>query len=430
MNPGRRADYLLSLQRFGVKLGLQNIRAVLSALGDPQRKFPAVHVAGTNGKGSVCTMLASILREQGFRAGLYTSPHLVDVRERIRVNGRLIPGRDFDRLLGRIRRTIDRLLAEGRVEAHPTYFEVLTILAFLHFAERNVDIAVLEVGMGGRFDATNVIMPLLSVITSISLDHCEFLGRTVTAIAAEKAGIVKPATPVVCGVGDGAAKSVIRRRAAELGAPFLSVFGRDGRLRASKTAAGFRFRYDFCGQTFVLRPRLPGAHQGANAAVAVAAARTLGCIWRPVDRHAIERGIARADWPGRLETVARRPRLILDGAHNEEGARALAAYVRDFVRRPLVLVFAMMKDKAVRKSAKILFPLARRIVLPSIPFARAATPDEIRVLARPFRRKIVVEPDLRRAVALARREAGPRGTVLVAGSLYLIGEFKKIRPRF
>jgi dihydrofolate synthase/folylpolyglutamate synthase len=429
MNPARRGIYLQNLQRFGVKLGLQNIGAVLAACGDPQRRFPSVHVAGTNGKGSVCAMLASILKADGRRVGLYTSPHLADVRERIRIDGRSISAADFDRLLGRIRRTIERLLAAGRLEAHPTYFEVLTILAFLYFAERKVDIAVLEVGMGGRFDATNIVTPMVSVITSISLDHREYLGHTVAAIAFEKAGIIKPGVPVVSGVERGAAAAVIRRRARELGAPLVRAFGRDGTLFAARTAGGFRFRYDFCGEPFAFRLKLRGRHQGENAAVAIAAARTLGCVWKPFDRRVILSGLAAAEWPGRLEAVGRRPLVLLDGAHNEDGARALAAYVRDFVGGPLVLIFAMLKDKAVGRAAGLLFPHPDMIVLTSIPSPRAASPEEILKIAAPFRSKIRIEPDLRAAIALARSQAGSKGTVLVAGSLYLIGEVKKLPRR-
>ena len=426
MNRAGREDYLHNLQRFGVKLGLQNVGAVLSACGDPQRRFPSVHVAGTNGKGSVCAMLASILRADGRRVGLYTSPHLADVRERIRIGGRIISEADFDGLLGRVRRTIDRLLASGRLEAHPTYFEVLTILAFLHFAERQVDVAVIEVGMGGRFDATNIIAPLVSVITSISLDHREYLGSSLAEIAFEKAGIIKPGVPVVSGVEGRAAGAVIRRRARELDSPLVSAFGRDGTLFAARTAAGFRFRYDFCGEPFSFRLKLPGAHQGENAAVAIAAARTLGCVERPIDSRTILSGLAAADWPGRLEAVGRRPLVLLDGAHNEDGARALASYVRDFVRGPLVLVFAMLKDKAVARSAEVLFPRPETIILTSIPSPRAALPEEILKAAPRFRSKIAIEPDLRSAIARARALAGPRGSVLIAGSLYLVGEVKKL----
>jgi dihydrofolate synthase/folylpolyglutamate synthase len=375
-------------------------------------------------------MLASILKKDGRRVGLYTSPHLADVRERIRIDGRPISEADFDRLLGRIRRTIDRLLAAGRLEAHPTYFEVLTILAFLHFAERKVDMAVLEVGMGGRFDATNVVVPVLSILTSISLDHREYLGHTLAAIAFEKAGIIKPGVPVVSGVERGAAAAIIRRRARELGAPLVPAFGRDGALFSARTPGGFRFRYDFCGERFAFSLKLRGGHQGENAALAIAAARTLSYVWKPLDRRVILSGLAAAEWPGRLEAVGRRPLVLLDGAHNEDGARALAAYIRDFVRGPLVLIFAMLKDKAVGRAAGLLFPRPEMIVLTSIPSPRAASPGEILKIAARFHSKIRIEPDLRAAIALARRQAGPRGTVLVAGSLYLIGEIKKLPLRF
>jgi dihydrofolate synthase / folylpolyglutamate synthase len=429
MNPALRGDYLRSLERFGVKLGLRNISVVLAALGDPQRRFPSIHVAGTNGKGSVCAMLASVLRQGGGRIGLYTSPHLADVRERIQINGCLISGPDFDLRLARIRRTILRLLAAGRLEAHPTYFEVLTILAFLYFAERKVEAAVLEVGMGGRFDATNVVTPLVSVITSISLDHREYLGRTLAAIAFEKAGIIKPGVPVVSGVEDGAAEAVISRRAREMGAPLVRAFGRDAELLEARTESGFRFRYEFCGESFPFTLKLRGGHQGENAAVAVAAARTLGCIGKPIDRRSILRGLAAAEWPGRLEAVGRKPLVLLDGAHNEDGARALAEYVRDFIRGPLVLVFAMLKDKAVARAVSLLFPRPQEIILTTIPSPRAASPAGILKTAARFRGKIHIEPDLRVAIAAARRAAGSRGTVLIAGSLYLVGEAKKLSQR-
>lgn len=426
MTPREGREYLRALERFGVKLGLDNIRALLGALGDPQRAFPSVHVAGTNGKGSVCAMLESILRAHGRRAGLYTSPHLVDVRERIRIGGRLIPRSDFARLLGRIRSTIEFLRSEGRLDAPPTYFEVLTTLAFLYFAEKKVDIAVLETGLGGRFDATNVVTPILSVITSIAKDHQEYLGRTLAAIAFEKAGIIKPGVPLVCGAAAGVAGRVIRQRARELGAAWLPVFGRGAALDEAKSPSGRRFRYELEGEMFEFSPGLRGTHQGVNGAVAIAAARALDRAWRPLDKKAIVRGIERAEWEGRLEAVSKRPLVLLDGAHNEDGARALAAYMRDDISGPLVLVFAMMRDKAIRRAAEILFPRPKKVILTSIPYPRASAPEEILAAAPRFRRKIIIEPVLAAALARAKREAGPRGTVLVAGSLFLVGEVKKV----
>ena len=418
-------DYLENLQVHGIKLGLENIKALLADLGDPQESFPLIHVAGTNGKGSVSAMLASLLSRHGYRVGLYTSPHLVRVEERIRIGERLIIGTDFCRLLGVIRRRIGRLLKDGRLTAHPTYFEVVTAIALLYFRERGVDIAVLEVGMGGRFDATNVVTPIASVITSISRDHEEYLGKGLARIAREKAGIIKPWVPVVCGCEKGVARAVIERRARAVRAPFRRVFDRPGRFRAVKTSAGYQFHYNSGRGVYRFKPGLRGYHQGRNAAMAVAAAETIANVWKPLVPARIIAGIERARWPGRLEIVSRRPDVILDGCHNEEGARALARYIGDFVPGRPILVFAAACDKPVRRMATHLFPLARRVILTRFPSPRASDPNEIRRMLPSFKAKTAIEPDPMKAVSLAMVEAGRRGTVVVAGSLFLVGEVKR-----
>jgi dihydrofolate synthase/folylpolyglutamate synthase len=417
--------YLERLQRFGIKLGLENIRTVLASFGDPHYKFPSILVAGTNGKGSVCAMMARILVEHKLRVGLYTSPHLVKVEERIRIGEKLIPQKEFCSLLSLIRGKIEDLLGKGSLECHPTYFEVLTILALLYFAEQKVNMAVLEVGMGGRFDATNVVTPLVSVITTVSKDHQEYLGTKIGQIAFEKAGIIKPGVPVVCGIERGEAYRVIRKRARELGAPFLGVFDEPGCFEAKKLKDRYRFSYRIGGKTYRFSPRLRGAHQGRNAAVAIAAASVLSKCWRTLEKRKIMLGIENADWEGRLEVVCRKPDVILDGAHNEGGARTLKAYIRDFVSPPVVLVFGMMKDKNIERVADLLFPAARRVILTSIPYSRAASPAEIWLKARKFRRKIVLEHSLKKALDMARAEAGLQGTVIISGSLFLVGESKK-----
>jgi dihydrofolate synthase/folylpolyglutamate synthase len=417
--------YLERLQRFGIKLGLENIRTVLASFGDPHYKFPSILVAGTNGKGSVCAMMARILVEHKLRVGLYTSPHLVKVEERIRIGEKLIPQKEFCSLLSLIRGKIEGLLGKGSLECHPTYFEVLTILALLYFAEQKVNMAVLEVGMGGRFDATNVVTPLVSVITTVSKDHQEYLGTKIGQIAFEKAGIIKPGVPVVCGIERGEAYRVIRKRARELGAPFLGVFDEPGCFEAKKLKDRYRFSYRIGGKTYRFSPRLRGAHQGRNAAVAIAAASVLSKCWRTLEKRKIMLGIENADWEGRLEVVCRKPDVILDGAHNEGGARTLKAYIRDFVSPPVVLVFGMMKDKNIERVADLLFPAARRVILTSIPYSRAASPAEIWLKARKFRRKIVLEHSLKKALDMARAEAGLQGTVIISGSLFLVGESKK-----
>jgi dihydrofolate synthase/folylpolyglutamate synthase len=426
MNPGECRDYLGHLQHFGIKLGLENITILLAALGDPHRNFPAIHVAGTNGKGSVSAMLDLILRNHGFRTGLYTSPHLVSVEERVRVNGERIGPREFCVLLDRIRETIDDLMAAGRLVYHPTFFEVLTALAFLHFAERKVDVAVLETGMGGRFDATNVVRPLVSVITTISRDHEKHLGSTLRQIAFEKAGIVKPGVPVVCGVPKGVALEEIRRCARARNAPFFPAFGAGRTLEARRTGGGFRFRYASGADEYAFTPALAGRYQGENAALAIAAAEILSRVWRPLQKSKIVRGVREARWEGRLETVSRRPLVILDGAHNEEGAGSLAAHIKGVIRRPVILVFAAMKDKDIRTMARRLFPQARTVILTQVPYKRSAQPAEILESAREFKDRILLQPDVTKAVCLALAKSAGRTPIVIAGSLFLVGEVKKL----
>lgn len=432
MNPRDCRDYLGRLQHFGIKLGLENIRTLVGALADPQKDFPSIHVAGTNGKGSVSAMLDRILRESGYHTGLYTSPHLVSVEERIRVDGASIPAARFCAHLERIRSVIDELQGAGRLVYHPTFFEVLTALAFLHFAERKVDVAVLEVGLGGRFDATNVVEPLVSVITTISRDHVRHLGTTLRSIAFEKAGIIKPGVPVVCGVPAGAALAEIKRRAAERHAPLIEAFGRGTSLKSRRTRGGYRFLYGDAAGAYAFTPGLAGLHQGANAAAAIRTAEILDRTWRPVPKAAILRGIRDARWPGRLETVSRRPLVILDGAHNEEGVTALAAHIRNVIRRKPILVFGAMKDKDLRTMTRILFPEARSIILTQVPYSRSALPEEAlaaapRRLARDLGDKVRLEPDPAKAVRLALAESRGRIPVVIAGSLFLIGEIKRLR---
>lgn len=430
MTPSQSRAYLDQLQRFGIKLGLENIRAVLASLGDPHRTFPSILVAGTNGKGSVCAMLARIMAEHRLRAGLYTSPHLVRIEERIKVGERKISQKDFCRRLGLIRKKIEGLMKRGILKSHPTFFEVLTTLALLHFAEERVDVAVLEVGMGGRFDATNVVDPLVSVITTVSKDHQEYLGTMIGQIAFEKAGIIKPGIPVVCGIEGGEAYRVIKKRARQVGAPFLGVFDEPGGFQAKKLRDRYSFTYKLGPEIFRFSPQLRGLHQGRNAAAAIAAASVLPKSWRKLDKAKIIRGVERAQWPGRLEVISRSPRVILDGAHNEAGAKTVTAYIQGFVRRPVIFVFGMMKDKNIERVTDILFPSADKVILTSLPIVRAASPVEIWQRARKYRSKIVLEPSLNRALALGRRKAGRRGTVIITGSLYLVGEAKKAERHF
>ena len=426
MNDQECSRYLEKIQNLGIKFGLDNVREILSAFDQPHQKFPSVLVAGTNGKGSVCAFLTRILTLHGLRVGLFTSPHLVKVEERLRIGDKLIPRRVFCRLLARLKEKIDKLIDERKLLNPPTYFEHLCCLAFLYFAEEKVDIAVLEVGMGGRFDATNVVTPLVSVITTISAEHQKYLGRTLSQIAFEKAGIIKSGIPVVCGVEKAQAYMTIKSRAEELQAPFIGVFDWKGCFTRHKKKKGFFFSWKIEGETYSYRPSLAGEHQGRNAAVAIAVCRVISQHWKSLEKEEIIRGIQTTRWEGRLETVSDKPLVLLDGAHNEEGAEALRDYIREFISPPLFFVFAAMRDKNIRKMADLLFPLADKVILTRFPYFRSAHPEELREKVLKHKERIICESDVEQAFRHAVDMAGSEGTVLVAGSIFLIGEIKKI----
>jgi len=420
--------YLEKIQNLGIKFGLDNVRTILSSFGNPHLSYPSLLVAGSNGKGSVCAMLSHILSAHGFRTGLYTSPHLVHVRERIRSQHTPISEKSFSHHLTRLRTRVEELIAAKELLSPPTYFEILSCLAFLYFEEEEVEVAVLEVGMGGRFDATNVAQPLVTAITTISEEHQKFLGDTPAQIAAEKAGIIKPGVPVVCGVEEEESFKTIRARARELKAPFIGAHSEGRYLALVKSDAHHTFSYQFDGHEYLFTPSLRGVHQGRNAAIAIAVSEHLDRQWQKLDRDLIVRGLETTHWPGRLEVISKRPFVLVDGAHNEEGARALSAYVKEFVPKPLILIFAVMKDKKMGNLASILFPLAARVILTRFPYHKAAEPEDILEKAKDFQDRILLEPDVKRAVKIALEEASTEGAVCVAGSLFLVGELKKIFP--
>lgn len=423
MNYEECLDYLEQATRFGIKLGLENIRFLLEEVDCPHQAFPSVLVAGTNGKGSVCAMIQSALQRHDLKIGLYTSPHLVRVEERIRINDELISPNDFCQLLNHLRDKVDELLNSKKLAFPPTYFELLTVIAFQYFAQQKVDLAILEVGLGGRLDATNVVTPLVSVITTISRDHVEHLGRTIKKIAAEKAGIIKPGIPVVCGQLPPAALKVVASRANEVGAPLIQVFGRKKLVKIAKNDSLYAFYHG--SEKYVFRPGLLGDHQARNAAIAIAALNVLKEKWLPLKKEKIIEGIERVRWEGRLEKISEKPEVFIDGAHNEEGARALRRFIEKKRPEKLMLIFSILKDKDIRRVTRQLFPLATKVFLTSIPFSRAAAPEEIDKLGRDLKAPTVIVPDCLEALQLARQEAGEKGVVLISGSLYLVGEIKK-----
>ncbi len=393
--------WLYSLQRFGIKLGLENTRRLLAelarsggfqaAVGDLEIALPwkVVHVAGTNGKGSVCAMIDSICRAQGYRTGLFTSPHLVTFRERIRVNGEMVSKDAIANGLTAIRNVV------ADWDPHPTFFEVTTALALKCFSEAEMDVVILETGIGGRLDATNAVQSDVSVITQIDFDHKEWLGNTLAEIASEKAGIIKPAIPVVCAPQRPEAEKVIRARAADCEASLQFVTGSYG------------------GSPIALR----GQHQKQNAAVAIAALRAAKI---DVDDSAIARGLATVDWPARFQKWDER--TIIDGAHNPAATRALAETWREvFSDQKATLILAILSDKALRAICEALAPIADSVILPRIRSERAAAPEELaKVLSKitpplPYS----IAPTVGDSLTLARSKPNP---ILITGSFHFAGE--------
>jgi len=417
----RAAAYLSSRVRFGIKFGLETMRALCEELQHPERAFPTLLVAGTNGKGSVVAYADAALRASGLAVGRYTSPHLVRVHERIAVGGRDVGPAAFEAAVERVRRAAARLVRARTILAHPTYFEVLTAAALDHFRRARVDVAVLEVGMGGRLDATNVAEPLASAIVSIDKDHEAYLGSALGAIAHEKAGVLRAGRATVLGPLPPEARDAVASEAAAAGARLVDA--REG-ATIMEAEGGLDVRTPHFFYRGV-RP-LAGAHQRDNALVALRLleeARTAGLA---VDLGAAAAALGRTRWPGRLERifVKGHPPLLLDGAHNPAAARALAAYLAD--EPPFVLLFGVMADKDVEAMTRILFPLAQEVVLTRAPSDRAAAPEEIARRAGAGARRARTEADPRRALALAWRRAPAGGQVVVAGSLYLVGEVTRI----
>lgn len=429
-------NYLFGLQRFGIKLGLTNISILLRELGNPQVGLPAVHIAGSNGKGSTAAFLTSILRQGGWRVGLYTSPHLIDFTERIQVNGQPIPVSRVVELTEHIRGIVDKLISRGEIDfipdnqpsskevdpkkAYITFFEFTTAMAFLYFREKGVDIAVMETGLGGRLDATNVIDPLISLITPISLEHKQYLGHTLRQIAWEKAGIIKPQRPVFTSAHQPGVLEVLRQRCAELNSPFY-IWGKDFRAqRSGPHVINFRGRKKFWPN---LTLGLLGSHQIVNASLALAAAEALDELGYSLDEEQIRKGVRQVKWPGRLELIGEKPRILLDGAHNPAATKVLKkALQEDFPRQRLILILGIMGDKDIRQMMVNLVPLADLLILTKPKLERSAALEVLKKEAAIFHRKMIEIPDVAEALEQAIAIAEEKDLILVSGSLFTVGE--------
>jgi len=446
------------------KFDLAAMRVLLAALGNPERRFPSVLIAGTNGKGSTAATLASILRASGYKTGLYTSPHLLRINERIRVDGTEIGDDDFAELHGKVDRAAERLVEQGQLPWHPSFFEMMTAIAFEHFAQEAVEMAVLEVGMGGRLDATNVVEPQVSVITDIALDHQKFLGNTVGEIAGEKVGIIRPGGVVVALPQHPEANDVIGGTVLELGARVMSAVpyvppvspasspylvpstecrvpnvGEDQALgreipvgpanSAGKHGRGYIYRYplEVMGKQILVETALVGRHQLRNVALAIATAKALSDRGSSgITADSIERGIRETRWPGRFQVIPARagaPEIVMDVAHNPAGAWALrSALSARYEDRPLIFVFGAMRDKAISEMAEILFPLAEQVIAVQAENPRAASPEEIREAAKRSSTQIETAENVASALDRARALSKPETVVVITGSIYVVGE--------
>jgi dihydrofolate synthase/folylpolyglutamate synthase len=410
--------YLYDLQKYGIKFGLSSTSNLLERLGNPQEHLKAIHIGGTNGKGSTAAMISAILVGAGYRVGLYTSPHLVRFNERYRIN-------DQDAEDAQILSVYERVRDVVNTHEPPTFFEMTTAMALTLFVEEKVDWTILEVGMGGRLDATNVIKPQVTIITNISLDHQEFLGSTLTRIAWEKAGIVKEGVPVVTAVKQPAALAVIKARCLEAKAPCYRL-GRQIKLRSQ---GGHRFAYrGLHWRLDNLHSPLAGRHQVINGGTALAGLEVLGQEGHlRLTPEQIGKGLSKTRWAGRLEWLSKRPPTLLDGAHNNAGMASLRqALQTEYTYQKLIVVLGIMADKDLRRMLLRLAPLADRLILTRPKYERAAEPESLFAVAGEFAERTELIKTVEAALARAKDLAGQEDLVLVTGSLYFIGEVKEI----
>lgn len=435
MNYDAAVRYLLSLgrelaaptQAAAAKFDLENITVLAERLGRPDRAYPSAHIAGTNGKGSTAAFLESILRHAGFRTGLYTSPHLERINERMRINGKEMEDESFAAIFTRLQALIEELLAAHKLRAHPTYFECVTGMAFEYFARERVEFGVFEVGLGGRLDATNILSPVVTVITRIDFDHENFLGHSLKEIAGEKAGILKPNVPVILAEQRPEAREVILARANQLHCPVIETSqafrmsqgsSRDGFFRARVTELS-------SGEAFDIAPSLPGRFQLQNALNALAAARYLGGRGFRISANDITEGIAKTVWPGRLEKLQSSPDVYLDGAHNPGAARELAQFLdQNFGGRRIWMIYGALRDKAVDEVAGQLFSHTTEVIFTEPRTSRAISALRLAEIASHHTSSFSVIPSAEQALDQALAKAAPNEAIFITGSLYLVGQLR------
>jgi dihydrofolate synthase/folylpolyglutamate synthase len=444
MDYASAVNYLLSLgrelaaptQAAAAKFNLENISVLDERLGHPSRAYPSAHIAGTNGKGSTAAFLESILRHAGLRTGLNTSPHLEKINERIRVDGEEISDEAFARVFTRIHETIEERLADGKLRAHPTYFECVTAMAFEYFAQQRVEFAVFEVGLGGRLDATNILLPAVTIISRVDFDHENFLGHSLAEIAAEKAGILKLGIPVVVAEQHSGARKVILNRAKELACPVVETnlmyeihVKPPAAAPAQRTQLPGLFAANIVetasGRSLDIAPSLPGRFQVQNAVNALGAARLLAARGLPITDEAIAAGIAGTVWPGRLEELQSNPDIYLDGAHNPSAARELAVFLSEnFAGRKIWLLYGALRDKSVDEVAGQLFPRAAEVIFTEPRTPRSISAQQLAEIAGHHAQHSQTISDAERALDYAMASARPEDAIFITGSLYLVGQLR------
>ncbi|HKW61159.1 MAG TPA: folylpolyglutamate synthase/dihydrofolate synthase family protein [Candidatus Acidoferrum sp.] len=435
MNYDAAVRYLLTLgrelaaptQAAAAKFDLENISVLAERLGRPDRAYPSAHIAGTNGKGSTAAFLESILRHAGFRTGLYTSPHLERINERLRVNGEEISDESFAAIFTRLQTLIEELLAARKLRAHPTYFECVTAMAFEYFARESVEFGVFEVGLGGRLDATNILSPAVTVITRIDFDHENFLGHSLKGIASEKAGILKPNVPVVLAEQPPEAREVILARANQLHCPVIQT-AKTFQIAQETSEEGFfraRVAEVVSGESFEIAPSLPGRFQLQNALNALATARHLTSRGFRISASDITDGISKTAWPGRLEKLQSNPDVYLDGAHNPGAARELSQFLeQNFAGRRIWMIYGALRDKAVDEVAGLLFPHTAEVIFTEPRTSRAISASRLAEIASHHASGFSVIPSAEQALDQALAEAAPGDAIFVTGSLYLVGQLR------
>jgi dihydrofolate synthase/folylpolyglutamate synthase len=425
MNYFEAVAFLESKEKFGINLGLPRVGKLLGYLGDPQKKFKSIVIAGTNGKGSVSAMLSSVLNSAGYRVGMYTSPHFLSYTERVRVNEKDTSEQAFSSAVCTVKNVLEK---HGRSLNGLTVFEILTAVAFVIFAKEKIDVAILEVGLGGRLDATNVVSPLLSVITNIDYDHTDILGKRIQGIAREKAGIIKRGVPVIT-AAEGDALKVICKIAKKLGSK-VTVVGTGDIVKCAASLDGEAVSVrSIGGKDMSLYTPLIGAHQALNLALAVRIAEALKGMGFNISIVHLKVGLRRVRWTGRFEIVSKKPLIIVDGAHNPAGAMALRRTIEELkLERPITLILGVQSNKDIRSIARTLFGAVDRVIVTRSSHPNAAKVEVVSKECDKHSKRVFVEKNVEGSIALA-LDLGPDQTILIAGSLFTIADAMKVLRR-